>query len=83
MKIPIFFIKMVIFGKNDHFSSKKKKKKAIFIFLKTPIKVVGQKKYIITLDTFFIFYFKKIKIKKAKVGQKLEKKVGSLSSIFF
>ena len=58
-------------------------KNAIFIFKKIPIK---RTKYIYIYDCFrhffFIFYFVFLKkIKKIKVGQKLSKKVGSLSSI--
>jgi hypothetical protein len=41
-----------------------------------------KKKNIIAYDTFFIFYLLK-KMKKAKVGQKLGKKVGSLSSLIY
>jgi hypothetical protein len=53
-------------------------------FLKTKKKKDKKKKKIIASGTFFfIFYFvfKKIYIKKAKVWQKLSKKVGFLSSL--
>jgi hypothetical protein len=68
MKIPFFFIKMVIFGKNNHFSSKKK---CNFHFFKTPIKSRTKKIYYYFRHFFHFLLLKKIKIKKAKVGQKL------------
>jgi hypothetical protein len=53
-----------------------------FSFLKNTNK--KDKKFILLLQTlfsFFTLFFKKIKIKKAKVGQKLSKKDESLSSL--
>jgi hypothetical protein len=89
-KAIIYIFLSVFFGvfkKNENSIFRKKmtiflQKNAIFIFFKTPIKSRTKKKNYCFRHFFHFFYFvlKKIKIKKTKVGQKLSKKVGSLSS---
>jgi hypothetical protein len=60
-----------------------KKKKMKFSFFFKYQQKEGQKKYIIASDTFFIFYFVFFLNKKCKSWAKVDKKIGSLSSLIY